>query len=239
MEKSKKLKIFIGLFYLFLVSSFLVLFFNKFDLEEVTTYDFIQSNRDYFFNLKESNLLIISLIFFVLTTAWVLLLGFASPVALVGGFIFGQWLGTFLVAFGLSLGATFLFLFGNYFFKDLIKEKFLQKFKNLESKFKKNELNFFLIYRFVGGIPFQIANLLPVLFNVSVKNYFIGTLIGIMPQLFVYTSLGSGLETVINQNETMPSIKSIIFSPEIYIPIIGFIILVVATIIIKKLFYKN
>ena len=239
MEKSKKLKIFIGLFYLFLVSSFLVLFFNKFDLEEVTTYDFIQSNRDYFFNLKESNLFIISLIFFVLTIVWVLLLGFASPVALVGGFIFGQWLGTFLVAFGLSLGATSLFLFGNYFFKDWIKEKFLQKFQNLEYKFKKNELNFFLLYRFVGGIPFQIANLLPVLFNVSVKNYFIGTLIGIMPQLFVYTSLGSGLEKVINQNETMPSIKNIIFSSEIYIPILGFIILVVATIVVKKLFYKN
>ena len=70
--------------------------------------------------------------------------GFGSPVALMGGFIFGKWIGTLVVVLGLSIGATFLYIFGNYFLKDFIKEKFLFKFKNLESKFKKNEFNYFL-----------------------------------------------------------------------------------------------
>ena len=238
MEKSKKLKISIGLIYLTIVSLFLIYFFNKFELEEVSSYEFIKSNRDYFYNFKESNLLIISIIFLFLTVIWVLLLGFGSPIALISGFIFGKWIGTFIAAFGLSIGALTLYLFGNYFFKDLIKEKFLDKFSNLEEKFKKREFTFFLIYRFVGGIPFQIANLLPVLFNVSAKNYLIGTFLGIIPQIFIMVSLGSGLEKIIDKNEKMPTFSNMVFSPDIYYPIVGFFVLFFIVIIVKKFFYK-
>ena len=239
MEKSKKLKIFIGLFYLILLFSFLIIFFSKYSFEEVTNYKFIQQNRDYFFNLKEANLILIFLLFFILTIIWVFFGGFGSPVALLGGFIFGKFLGTFFVALGLTFGATFLYIFGNYFLKDFIKEKFLFKFQNLESKFKKNEFNYFLLYRFIGGIPFVIANLLPVIFNIKIKNYFIGTFLGIIPQVFLIASLGNGLDKVIQQNETAPSIIDLLFSPEIYIPILGFIFIVLVTIIIRKFFYKN
>ena len=48
-----------------------------------------------------------------------------------------------------------LYIFANFFLKDLmIRDKFLNKFKNLELKFKKSEFLYLLIYRFVGGIPF-------------------------------------------------------------------------------------
>ena len=83
-------------------------------------------------------------------------LGFGSPVALMGGFIFGKWIGTLVVVLGLSIGATFLYIFGNYFLKQLIREKFLNKFKNLEIKFKQSEFIYLLIYRFIGGIPWQL-----------------------------------------------------------------------------------
>ena len=238
MEKSKKLKISIGLIYLTIVSLFLIYFFNKFEIEEVRSYEFIKSNRDYFYNLRESNLLIISIIFLFITVIWVLLLGFGSPIALISGFIFGKWIGTFVATFGLSIGALTLYLFGNYFFKDLIKEKFLDKFSNLEEKFKKREFTFFLIYRFVGGIPFQIANLLPVLFNVSAKNYLIGTFLGIIPQIFIMVSLGSGLEKIIDENEKMPTLSDMLFSQDIYYPILGFFVLFFTAIVVKKFFYK-
>ena len=239
MEKSKKLKIFIGLFYLILLFSFLIIFFSKYSFEEVTNYKFIQQNKDYFFNLKEANLILIFLLFFILTIIWVFFGGFGSPVALLGGFIFGKFLGTFVAASGCAFGATFLYFFANYFFKDFIKEKFLFKFQNLVSKFKKNEFNYFLLYRFIGGIPFLIANLLPVIFNIKIKNYFIGTFLGIIPQIFIIASLGSGLDKIIEQNETAPSIIDLLFSSEIYIPILAFIFIVLITIIIRKFFYKN
>ena len=133
MEKTKKIKLFIGLSYLLMVSLFLYFFFSKFSLQEITSYDFLRNNRSYLIELKNSNLFLVSISFLFLTVLWVFpFLGFGSPVALMGGFIFGKWIGTLVVVTGLSVGATFLYIFGNYFLRDLIREKFLNKFQNLE-----------------------------------------------------------------------------------------------------------
>ena len=240
MEKAKKIKIFVGLSYLILLSVFLFLFFSKFSLQEITSYNFIKENRSYFFELKNSNLFLVFTIFLISTILWVFpFLGFASPIALIGGFIFGKWLGTIVVVLGLSIGATFLYIFGNYFLKDLIREKFLDKFKNLEIKFKNKEFTYLLIYRLIGGVPWVLSCLLPAIFNVKIYNFFFATLIGIIPQIFLAVSIGSGLEKVIDQNSKIPSILDIIFTPDIYIPILAFLSLILITIFLRKLFYKN
>ena len=219
MEKSKKVKITLGLFYLVVVSSFLYFFLSKFTLEELTSYEFIRDNRDYFFELKSSNLLLLTLIFLVLTIIWILMAGFAAPLALLAGFIFDKWLGTFILVVGMSIGATLVYIFGNYFLKEIIKEKFLTRFKGLEIKFKRSEFVYLLFYRFIGGIPFVISNVLPCIFNVKVKNFFWATIIGIIPQIFLVVSIGSGLEKIIDQNLEDPKLKDLILSPDIYLPL--------------------
>ena len=240
MKKEKKIKLFIGLSYLFLVAVFLFLFFSKFSLQEITSYNFIKENRSYFIELKNSNLFLIFFIFLVLTILWVFpFLGFGSPIALLGGFIFGKWIGTIVVVLGLSIGATFLYTFGNYFLKDLIREKFLNKYKNLDTKFKKSEFFYLLIYRFIGGVPWQLSCLLPVIFNVKIINFFFATLLGIIPQIFLAVSIGSGLEKVIDRNMEVPGITDIIFSSDIYIPILAFLSLILLSIALRRFFYKN
>ncbi len=240
MEKAKKIKLIIGLSYVILLLVFLFLFFSKFSLQEITSYDFIKENRSYLFEIKNSNLFLVFMIFLVSTILWVFpFLGFGSPIALLGGFVFGKWIGTIVVVLGLSIGATFLYIFGNYFLKNLIREKFLNKFKNLEIKFKDSEFLYLLMYRFIGGIPWQLSSLLPTIFNVKISNFFFATLIGIIPQVFLTVSIGSGLEKVIDKNSEVPGITDIIFSSDIYLPIIAFLILVLITIFLRKLFYKN
>ena len=240
MEKTKKIKTFIGLSYLILVCLFLYFFFSKFSLQDLTSYDFIKQNRSYFFELKNSNLFLISIIFLLVTILWVFpFLGFGSPVALFGGFIFGKWIGTLIVVLGLSIGATLLYMFGNYFLKDFIREKFLNKYQRLEMKFKKSEFIYLLIYRFIGGIPWQLSCLLPTLFNVKVKNFFFATIIGIIPQIFLAVSIGSGLEKLIDKNSEVPKITDVIFSQDIYVPILAFFTLILFTIFLRKIFYKN
>ena len=240
MAKAKKIKLFIGLFYIFAVTIFLYFLFTNFSLQEITSYNFIKENRSYFLELKNSNLFFISTIFLIFTILWVFpFLGFGSPIALIGGFIFGKWLGTILVVLGLSIGATFLYLFGNFFLKDLIREKFLKRYQSLEIKFKKSEFFYLLIYRFIGGIPWQLSCLLPTIFNVKAINFFFATLIGIIPQIFISVSIGSGLEKVIDQNSEVPGLSEIIFSSEVYVPILAFFILVLLTILLRKLFYKS
>ena len=239
MEKSKKVKITLGLFYLIVLSSFLYFFLSKFTLEELTSYEFIKNNRNYFFELKQTNLFLISLVFLISTIAWVVMAGFGLPIALLAGFIFGKWFGTFILVIGMTIGATILYLLGNYFLKEFIKEKFLNRFKNLEIKFKKSEFIYLLIYRFIGGIPFALSNVLPCVFNVRVNNFFWATLIGLTPQLFLVVSIGSGLEKIIEQNLDTPRIIDLIYSPDIYIPMIAFIALIVITIVARKIFYKK
>jgi len=240
MEKSKKTKIIIGVSYLIILSLFLYLFFSKFSIQEITSYEFIKENRLYFLKLKDSNLFLISIIFLILTILWVFpFLGFGAPISLLGGFIFGKWLGTLIVVLGLSIGATFLYIFGNYFLKDIVREKFLNRYQNLEKKFKVSEFYYMLIYRFIGGIPWQLSCILPTIFNVKIKNFFFASLIGIIPQIFLAVSIGSGLEKVIDENSEVPGIFDIIFTAEIYVPILGFFSLILISIFFRKRFYKG
>ena len=240
MEKPNKIKLFIGLSYLTLVVIFLILFFSKFTLQEITSYDFIRENRSYLIDLRNSNLFLISLIFIIFTVLWVFpFLGFGSPVSLLGGFIFGKWIGTIVVVLGLSIGATALYIFGNFFLKEMIREKFLNKYENLATKFKDSEFLYLLIYRFIGGIPWQISCILPTIFNVKVSNFFFATLIGIVPQIFLAVSIGSGIEKIIDNNSQAPGILKLILSPDIYIPLVSFFVLLVFTFIIRKIFYKK
>tara|TARA_Y100000992_G_scaffold293227_1_gene251606 strand:- start:50 stop:772 length:723 start_codon:yes stop_codon:yes gene_type:complete len=240
MEKSKKTKIIIGVSYLIILSLFLYLFFSKFSIQEITSYEFIKENRLYFLKLKDSNLFLISIIFLILTILWVFpFLGFGAPISLLGGFIFGKWLGTLIVVLGLSIGATFLYIFGNYFLKDIVREKFLNRYQNLEKKFKVSEFYYMLIYRFIGGIPWQLSCILPTIFNVKIKNFFFASLIGIIPQIFLAVSIGSGLEKVIDENSEVPGIFDIIFTAEIYVPILAFFSLILISIFFRKRFYKG
>ena len=240
MEKTKKIKLFIGLSYLTLVIVFLFFFFSKFSLQEITSYEFIKENRLYLLELRNSNLFLVSSVFLLLTILWVFpFLGFGSPIALMGGFILGKWIGTIFVVLGLSIGATFLYIFGNYFLKDIIRDKFLNRFERLEVKFKNSEFIYLLIYRFIGGIPWQLSCLLPTLFNVKISNFFFATFIGIIPQVFLVVSIGDGLENIIENNIKVPKLSDIVFSQEIYIPILAFFGLVLITIFLRKLFYKK
>ena len=239
MKKEKKIKFFLGSIYALIILSFLWVFFDNFSLAEISSYEFIKNNIQYFNKLENKNFFLLSIVFFIFTIIWVLLLGFGSPILLLAGFIFGKWYGSIYAVLSLSTGATLLYIFANYFFKDLVEEKFSKKFSNLKEKFEKNEFLFFLIYRFVGGIPFFISNILPTLFNIKLKNFFFGSILGMFPQIFVGVSLGAGLNEIIKKNIETPSLSELFFSAEIYIPITAFIILLIIGIIIKNFFYKN
>jgi uncharacterized membrane protein YdjX (TVP38/TMEM64 family) len=235
----QRVKILIGLFYLIVIGCFLFFFFSNFSLQEISSYEFIKNNRNYFFELKNSNLFLLVIIYVTLTILWIFAAGFGTPAALVAGFVFGKWLGLLLLVFSVAIGATCLYVFANYFLKDFIKKNFLDKFNVFEKKFKEAEFTYLCIYRFIGGIPFPIANILPCLFNVKISNYFYAILIGITPQSFLMISIGSGLEKIIEKNLSTPKLTDLITSPDIYLPIIAFFVLFIMTIFVRKFFYKN
>jgi len=156
------------------------------------------------------------------------------------GFVFGKWWGILIVLTSTTIGAALLYLLAGLFFRDTIQKNFALKFSKLKKFFNKNELVYFMFFRFIGGggTPYAIQNTLPILFNMSFKNYVIATFLGSMPSMFVTVSIGSGIENVIDQNVKF-SFASVIFSPEIYIPIVGFFILLFIGFAIKKFYFKD
>ena len=117
MEKVKKIKIYIGLFYLTIVGIFLYYLFSKFSLEQLSSYEFIKDNVEHLSTIKTKNIFLLCLLFLLFTILWVFpFLGFGSPVALLAGFILGKWLGTLIVVVGLSVVHHF-YMFSQIFFK--------------------------------------------------------------------------------------------------------------------------
>ena len=122
----------------------------------------------------------------------------------------------------------------------MIEEKLAPKFSKLREFFNKNDIIYFMSYRFVGGggTPYAIQNILPILFNMPIKNYVVATFVGSMPSMFVTVALGSGIENIIDQNEKL-SILNVVVSPEIYLPIVGFFVLLISAFFIKKFYFKS
>ena len=238
--KSINLKLILGIIYLTIISAGVYFLLTKIDVKDLMSYEFIRLNKDVILKYKSENFLFLSVIFFIFSTLWILLLGFAMPLLIFSGFVFGKWWGILIVLISTTIGATLLYVLVSYFFRDLIEEKLATKFSKLKKFFIKNDVIYFMSYRFAGGFgtPYAIQNILPVLFNMSVKNYIIATLVGSAPSMFVTVALGSGIENIIDKNEKL-SITNVVGSPEIYIPVIGFFVILFVTLIIKKIYFNK
>ena len=233
------LKLVIGITYLAIISIGLYFLFSIVDIKDLMSYEFIRSNKDIILKYKNENFLFLTVIFFIFSVVWVLLLGFAMPLLIFSGFVFGKWWGILIVLTSTTIGATLLYLLVGFFFRETIEQKLAPKFSKLKEFFIRNDILYFMSYRFIGGggTPYAIQNVLPILFNMSVKNYVIATFVGSMPSMFVTVALGSGIQNVIDQNATL-SIVTVLLSPEIYIPIIAFFIILIVAFLIKKLYFK-
>jgi len=234
------LKLILGVTYLVIVSIGLYFLFSVVDIKDLMSYEFIRLNKDVILKYKSENFLLLAIIFFIFSIVWVLLLGFAMPLLIFSGFVFGKWWGILIVLTATTIGATLLYILVGFFFLDTIKEKLAPKFSKLREFFIKNDTLYFMSFRFIGGggTPYAVQNVLPILFDMPLKNYIIATFVGSMPSMFVTVALGSGIEKVIDQNVEL-SISTVLFSPEIYIPIIAFFIILFIAFIIKKFYFKQ
>ena len=237
---SKNLKIFLGVSYLIILFSFLYFIFSYIEinrLSDFTYYKELQSNLDTFMS---TNIIANIFYFFLFAIIWVTLLGFGSPILIISGILFGQILGTLISVISISVGALILYSIGNFFFRDLIKSVLEKKFEKYLKLFQENEFFYFFIYRFVGGlgVPFGLQNLIPILFGMKKINYFLASLFGFIPGFFIINTIGAGLNTYISQADSFSMIE-LILSPEIYLPILMFTILMFLSLLIKKRFFND
>ena len=237
---SLNLKLILGISYLAIISIGLYFLFSAVDIKDLMSYEFIRLNKDVILKYKSENFLFLAILFFVFSIIWVLLLGFAMPLLIFSGFVFGKWWGISIILISTTIGATLLYTLAGFFFREAIKEKLAPKFSKLREFFIKNDILYFMSFRFVGGggTPYAVQNVLPILFDMSIKNYVIATFVGSTPSMFVTVALGSGIEKVIDQNAEL-NISTVLLSPEIYIPLIAFFLIIIIAFVIKKFYFKQ
>ena len=171
---------------------------------------------------------------------WIVLLGFGSPLLILSGILFGKWIGTTISTISISVGALSLYIIASYFFTDLVNQILKEKFSKYIERFQKNEFYYFFAFRFAGGlgIPFFLQNVLPVIFKMKNINYFFASLLGFIPGVFIWNTIGAGINTFIKESAEF-SILNLIMSNDIYIPILIFIGLILSSLIVKKKFFND
>ncbi len=234
-----KLKLLLGTIYLICFSALIFIIFSNFDFKDLSDINFFKNNQQLLNNFKLENIFLTIVLFSICSIIWILLLGFGAPLALFAGFLFGKWLGTLVSVISLSIGATLLYCLANFFFKDFIKDKFSTKIEKFINLFKKNDFLYFTLFRFTGGgMPFAIQNILPVIFDMKIKKFFFSTLLGIVPGIFIITSLGAGVGNFVKRNDTLVWIE-LIKDPEVYFPILIFIVVLILAAVINRVFFKK
>ena len=237
---SKNLKIFLGVSYLIILFSFLYFIFTAIEISRLNDFNYykeLQADLDTFIS---TNIITNLIYFFIFAIIWVALLGFGSPILIISGILFGQILGTLISVISISIGALILYSIGNFFFRDLIKSILEKKFERYIQLFQKNELFYFFIFRFIGGlgVPFGLQNLIPILFGMKKINYFLSSFFGFIPGFFIINTIGAGLNSYISQANEF-SMIDFIFTPEIYLPILMFSVLMIISFILKKKFFDD
>ena len=237
---SKNFKLFLGFTYLLLLAVFLYFIFSNIQINRLNNFLYYKELQLGLENFISANFLINIIYFFIFTVAWVALLGFGSPILIFSGILFGKWIGTIISIISISIGALILYIIANFFFRDMVKKILEQKFKKYIQLFQKNEFYYFFLYRFIGGlgVPFFLQNIFPVLFNMKKKNYFFSSLFGFVPSFFVFNTIGEGLNNFIEKSENF-SFLELVLTPEIYFPILMFIILIILSLVIKKKFFTD
>ena len=232
---SKKLKVFLGISYLFILLIFLYFIFLKIEFSRLSDFLYYKEMQINLETFVSNNLLVNLFLFFIFAIIWITLLGFGSPLLIVSGILFGKWIGTFISVISISLGALVLYSIASFFFQEFFQKIFKSRFLKYINLFKKNEFYYYFIYRLVGGlgVPFFLQNTLPVIFNMKKFNYFFSSILGFIPGFFIFNTICAGLNKYVKNSENF-SFIDLILNKEVYLPLVMFLGLIIISLYVKK-----
>lgn len=176
-----------------------------------------------------SSLILVAI--YAVVTAFTLPL--AALLSITSGYLFGVAWGSLLVVVGATCGATSLFLIVRYALSEWVQKRSAKWVHQLKAGFNENAFNYLLTLRLIPVIPFAILNSVPALLDMRATQFILATALGIVPGTVVYNWLGNGLRNTIAIRESIN--LSIIFEPQILIPLILLACLALVPVVYKKL----
>ena len=183
----------------------LVVLFFVFDLGQYLTLEQIQQHRGAVNQLYAENQILVLLGFFVIyVSVAALSLPGAALMTIAAGAFFGIVIGTLLVSFASSLGATLAFLISRFLLKESIEKKFASKLEPINKGLEKEGAFYLFSLRLVPLFPFFVVNLVMGVTKLPAFTFYWVSQVGMLAGTIVYVNAG----TQISQLQSVDDILS-------------------------------
>lgn len=117
----------------------------------------------------------------------------AAVLTLAGGAVFGLGLGTLLVSFASSAGATIAFLLARTLLRQPVQQRFGARLAPIEAGLRRDGVLYLLSLRLVPVVPFFLVNVVMGLTPLPTRSFYLASQIGMLPGTLVYVNAGTQL----------------------------------------------
>ena len=211
--------------FLVLALGVLIALFFAFDLGRFFSLEHAKSVQGEFAALYQAQpALVIGAYFAIYVAVAALSLPGAAILTLVAGAIFGLAVGTVVVSFASSVGATLAMLVSRYLLRDAVKSRFTSLVSDIDKGVEREGAFYLFTLRLVPLFPFFVVNLVMGLTKMAAGRFYWVSQLGMLAGTIVYVNAGTQLAQI-------TSIKGIL-SPAL---IGSFVLLGVFPLVAKKL----
>lgn len=127
----------------------------------------------------------------------------ATIVTLIGGSLFGLWLGTLVVSFASTIGATLAMLSARYFLRESIERRFPQAVAKINKGVASDGARYLFALRLVPAFPFFLINMAMGLTRMPVLTFAWVSQLGMLPGTIVYVNAGMQLSSIENASDIL------------------------------------
>ena len=159
----------------------------------------------------------------------------ALILTMMGGYLFGAFLGALFSLIGAIVGASILFIAARSAFGELLKPKIGSSIERMRNELTTNAFFYLLFLRLTPVFPFFVVNIAPAFLNISFSKYFLASFLGMIPGTAVYALMGSGLNKTLVTGEGFDKIPNV--SLEFLAGLFGLAVLSLVPIVIRR--WKN
>ncbi len=179
---------------LVLVIAALAALFFVLDLNQYLALDYFKARQQAFEQFyADHRLMTVAVYFVVYVVVTALSLPGAAAMSLVGGAIFGLWLGVLVVSFASSIGAALAFFVARFLLRDYVQNRFGDRLRKINKGVERDGAFYLFTLRLVPIFPFFVINLAMALTPIRILTFYIVSQIGMLPGTFVYINAGAQL----------------------------------------------
>ena len=175
----------------------LIVLFKFFGLERYFTLSYIKTAQESFatlYSAHQAGIIGAYMLIYIVVAA--LSLPGAAVLTLAGGALFGFVVGTVVVSFASTIGATLACFVSRFLLRDWVQNKFGDKLVNVNRGIQNEGAFYLFTLRLIPVFPFFVINLVMGLTNMSLVTFYWVSQLGMFPGTMVYINAGRELAKI-------------------------------------------